>query len=172
MSILDTAFALITSRTRSISGVIPDCTIREVHRDSLITTDHPVESGAIISDHAFMMPVEVEMTVGFSNSSARTEGYVDMIYQALLALQKAREPLSIFTGKRAYRNMLIRDLMVTTDAHSENVLMVSARLKEVIITSTQMTSTPQSAQANPASTASTAEGGTVQATAYGFARAV
>ena len=165
--ILDSTFAAILIRSRIIGGVIPDVTIREVHRDDLIITDHPVETGAAISDHAFKRPVEVEMLCGWSNSTAGTEGYVEAVYAALQALQAIRIPFIVLTGKRLYRNMLIAGLQVQTDQTTESALMVSCRLREVIITSTRQTAVPTASQARPQQTAPTYSRG--QVTAFGFA---
>lgn len=167
MSIIDQAFALIRPRGRMVGFVIPDVTMRETHTDNLIVTDHPVETGATISDHAFKRPVEVEMLLGWSNCSGQSPGYIDMVYAGLQALQGARQPFDVLTGKRAYRNMIFAGLSVTTDGHSEETLMVNARLKEVIIVSTQTTGAPASSQASPESTGSTEGQG--QKSAFGFA---
>jgi hypothetical protein len=48
--------------------LIPDATIEEVHTDDMEITDHPVEQGASISDHAFKRPAEVVITAGWSDS--------------------------------------------------------------------------------------------------------
>ncbi|EFA3718335.1 hypothetical protein C6S90_004881, partial [Escherichia coli] len=55
----------------------------------------------------------------------------------LLNLQRDRIPFDVTTGKRIYNNMLIKTLEVTTDKSSENVLLATITLREVIITSTQ-----------------------------------
>ncbi|MBB4017386.1 hypothetical protein GGR16_002415 [Chelatococcus caeni] len=163
MSILDEAFALLIRNGRAIGPIMPHVVVQEVHRDDLIITDHPVERGAAISDHAFKRPSEIEMRCGWSNSTARAEGYVQEVYETLLALQAVREPFDVYTGKRAYENMLLGSLSVTTDEHTEFVLMVTARLREVIIADTQTTSgAPQSAQASPQKTAATANTGQKQ----------
>lgn len=172
MSVLDASFALILTRPRMIGTVFPDIVVREINRDDLLVTDHPVETGAAISDHAFLRPKEVEMVCGWSNSTGGFSGYIDLAYAQLRALQAEREPFLVITGKRVYRNMLMASLQVTTDERTENVLMVQCRLREVIITNTQQTAIPASAQANPQSTQSTASIGQVQATAYGFGRNV
>lgn len=169
MALFDDNFALIRSGTRSIGFIVPDVVTQEINRDTLIVTDHPVEIGAAISDHAFMAPFVVEMRCGWSDSTAGVVGYIDAIYAELQALQQAREPFNVTTGKRAYSNMLISDLLVTTDEHSENTLMVIARLRQVIITSTQTTGAPSYAQANPSKTASTSSMGTRQLFAAGSA---
>lgn len=81
MSLIDDLYALISSPVRVIGTIIPDVVVEEHHRDQLVITDHPVERGAAISDHAFKLPVEVEIRCGFSNSSAGIEGYVQAVYQ-------------------------------------------------------------------------------------------
>ncbi|WCM21356.1 hypothetical protein NDK50_07885 [Paraburkholderia bryophila] len=48
--------------------IIPDATIEEVHTDDMEITDHPVEQGATISDHAFKRHAEVIVTAGWSDS--------------------------------------------------------------------------------------------------------
>jgi hypothetical protein len=127
---------LLSGNPRMIGTIIPNVTLEEVNVDNMTITDHPVETGAQISDHAFMLPAEVQMTCGWSNSTAKDETYARTVYQALLALQRSRQPFNVSTGKRQYRNMLIRTLMVTTNAESENTLMVIASLRQVLITST------------------------------------
>ncbi|CDG96957.1 Putative bacteriophage protein (fragment) [Xenorhabdus bovienii str. puntauvense] len=55
------------------------------------------------------------------------------VYEQLLKLKASKEPFDVTTGKRQYKNMLIRAIEVTTDKTSENVLMVTLTLREVII---------------------------------------
>jgi hypothetical protein len=47
---------------------IADATIEEVHNDDVEVTDHPVEQGTTISDHAFKRPSELMITAGWSDS--------------------------------------------------------------------------------------------------------
>ena len=56
------------------------------------------------------------------------------IYSQLLELQRSERPFDVVTGKRLYSNMLIRVLDVTTDKATENVLMATVTLREVIFT--------------------------------------
>jgi hypothetical protein len=167
--------ALIQSSARAIGTIFADVTVDENHRDEMIITQHPVEGGAIISDHAFKRPALVEIRCGFSNSSAGYVGYVQQQYQRLQSLQLARQPFNVYTGKRRYKNMLVVGLSVTTDPHSENILMVSAALQEIIIVSTQTTGTGSSTasaggkgdQANPAATGDVAGNGSVEGQGVG-----
>lgn len=146
---MDVLSVLLQQRTRSIGTVIPDVVITERHSDMLEITEHPVEMGAPISDHAFKRPSEIVMEVGFSGGGAILDFSLlqsitpsigkspKQLYQDLLDLQEQRTPIDVITGKRAYKNMLIRGLEVTTDRHSENVLMATITLREVFISQTQ-----------------------------------
>jgi hypothetical protein len=53
----------------SIGGIAVQATLEETSTDSVTVTDHPVEAGAQISDHAFYRPAELVMRCGWSNSS-------------------------------------------------------------------------------------------------------
>jgi hypothetical protein len=179
MSLLgELSYALIQPSARAIGMIFADVTVEESHRDEVIITQHPVEGGGVITDHAYKRPAEIEIRCGFSNSSAGYVGYVQEQYRALLALQLARQPFNVYTGKRRYRNMLIRGISVVTDPHSENVLMASVALQEIIIVSTQTTGGaakgPDTAapgtndkQADPASTGDVSNGGSVEAQGVG-----
>jgi len=153
---------------RSIGGIIPNVVIEEQHQDDLMITDHPVEQGAAITDHAYKMPAAVTMHCGWSQSGAIFSGLNPFdtpgdIYQSLLDLQESRTPFDLITGKRAYSSMLIKSLAVTTDKDSENALMVTATMRQIIIVETQVTSlAPSDVQANPSSTAAPVNAGVKQ----------
>mgnify|MGYP001758463341 CR=1 FL=1 len=162
---------------RSIGTIIPGVVVEEAHRDDLVITDHPVEQGAAITDHAFKRPAEVVLRCGWSNSDilsavengslfgAVTESYVKEVYAQLLELQESRTPFSITTGKRTYSNMLIASLSTSTDRTTEYSLFVTAVCRQIIIVETQVaTMSPAENQANPASTAATKDTGVRSAT--------
>lgn len=136
-SLIDGSYALITQSSRAIGEIIPDITIEEVSTDTLRITDHPVEVGAAVSDHAFKMPCELLMRVGWSDSSGGYEGYSAQVYDRLLRLQASREPFTVFTGKRIYRNMLIAMLVQATDAETEHGMIATVMLRGINLTQTQ-----------------------------------
>ncbi len=136
-SVLDDHYALLLQRPyRSIGYIIPNIVIREIHRDDLVVTDHPVEKGADISDHAFKRPMEVIMICGWSNSTGQSQNYVRTIYNNLLSLQASREPFDVYTGKRFYTSMLISSIILENDDETENALICHVSLREIIITDT------------------------------------
>lgn len=178
-NLIQTAETILFRTARLIGPMLPDVTVEEAHRDSLIITDHPVEQGSVISDHAFKRPAELVIRAGWSNSSPQAggilgllnplgggwSGYAQEIYQELLSLQAAREPMDVITGKRLYSNMLIQDLTTVTDEKTENVLLITIRLREVILVQTMSTTLPpKSDQAQPQNTASVESAGSKQLT--------
>jgi len=129
-------------------------TIEEDHDDELIITQHPVEFGAIISDHAYKKPAEVRIRCSWNNSGSTYplhgnaynqaplvvsgyEGYARAVYDNILALQLSRKPFSAVTGKRIYKNMLVASVRVHTAPGSEYSLMADISLREVILVSTK-----------------------------------
>ena len=146
MDILSTLFQ---QQSRKIGMIVPSVVVSEKHTDTLEITEHPVEVGAAIADHAYKKPSEVVMEVGFAGGGSLLDFASNLtatsllglspkeLYQELLNLQRNRIPFDVTTGKRIYNNMLIKTLEVTTDKSSENVLLATLTLREVIITSTQ-----------------------------------
>lgn len=157
---------------RNIGGFVADITVEEDHTDELRITEHPVEQGASISDHAYVMPARVTIRLGYSNSSLAALGnpfYVQLVYNQFLGLQASLEPFSITTGKRVYENMMITRLSVHTDEKSENALDMVVECQEVLIANTE---TVQSASGDPANmespvnNAATSDRGVVAAQPY------
>lgn len=153
---------------RSIAGIVPQVVIEEKHRDELVITNHPVQNGANITDHAFKNPSMVSLRYGWSSSGALYSldlgaPSVDDVYAMLLDLQASRQPFDVVTGKRNYSNMLIRSLDLVTDRTTENSIVVEVMLQQIIIVDTQ-TATLKSAanMSDPASTAPVSNAGVKQ----------
>jgi hypothetical protein len=151
---------------RSIDTFVADVTVREDHEDELVVTENPVEQGADITDHSYKAPARLTVDVGYSNSSVQANGdpnYVQDIYAQFLALQASRQPFDVITGKRPYTNMLITMLHTVTDEATENALLLTVRMKEVILVDTQTVSVPSTANmTNPQSNGATQSTGTQQ----------
>ena len=159
---------------RSIGTLLPQVVIKERHTDELEMTDHPVEAGATITDHAFKLPAVVVIECGFG-SAGKSAGLplslqqpVDLkaIYDSLRAYQDPPTLLTVVTGKRTYTDMLLKTLVVETDMETENVLRVTATLRQVIMATVQdvTVTAPASAMAEPQTTQSSTNTGTLQVT--------
>lgn len=130
---------------RGFSTFTADAVIEERHEDELVITEHPVEAGATIADHAYKLPAEVTLTYvwGLGSPQNRTQDatFLQTLYQQLLQLQVNRTIFQVFTGKRIYSNMLLQALRVDTDRSTENALRVVATCREVLIATTQIVQT-------------------------------
>jgi hypothetical protein len=95
-----------------------DVVIRVGHEQQVRKTEHPVQTGANISDHAYAMPARVVLDVGMSDAmdsftlgqwaGSRTKSV--SAYQIMLAMQYARVPLVLVTKLRTYSNMIITSI--------------------------------------------------------------
>jgi hypothetical protein len=150
------------SPLRSVGAIIADVTVRESGIDRLTITQHPVEYGASITDHAFKEPCELTIQVGFSDSG-NYDGYASDAYAEFLALQQTLYPVDVYTGKRFYPNMMPTVLATETDETSEHVLNLTVSMKEIIfVVLSTSTLPPSSDQASPQDTASPANAGQQQ----------
>jgi len=130
---------------RSIGGIVAQVTIDEQASDDVQITEHPVEQGAPIADHAFKRPSTVTIRAGWTRQYAWDLSAESGVYGLLLSWQAALLPFDVATGKRHYTNMLIERLQVTTDNHSEFALMATITCRQVIIVSTSTTSAANTA---------------------------
>jgi hypothetical protein len=178
---------ILVRPSRSIGSFTAQVTLEEEHSDELEITDHPVEMGAKISDHAYMRPSELVIKCGWSDSPSygnllsglvgglvtQTVAGINSIisgtapnqqkdtYQKLLDLQKKREPFTVVTGKRTYANMLVKSIKTTTNKETENALIATIVLRQVLLVTTQVLAVgaPVAAQASPETTAATTQQG-------------
>ena len=173
------ADAILIRPQRSIGDIVAQVTIEETHHDDVQITDHPVEQGAAITDHAYVLPVEVTIHCAWSNSpsnaniisgligaatgtvkgvqsliTGNSASQVRDVYDKLVKLKALREPFDVYTGKRKYADMLIKSLSSVTDREHEASLHVTVVLRQVILVRTTSSSVPAPAarQANAAST--------------------
>lgn len=151
----------VTIRTaRRIGDIVATVTLDESGSDELEITQHPVQRGAAITDHAYVKPASLSMRLGWDASTRP----VEETYQQLLDLQADREPFDIVTGKRIYRDMLFKSIGVTNDPKTERVLVVSASFQQVILVDVVISTVPPRAkQASPGKTGGTSKAGAKQA---------
>ncbi|EIL88525.1 hypothetical protein UU9_12278 [Rhodanobacter fulvus Jip2] len=153
---------------RSISYIVPQVTIQEHHRDEVALTDHPIDSGAPVTDHAFSRPSELLMTIGWSDAASffdvgGSSNNAEDAYPALLELMNQRSPLGVVTGKRTYDNMVIVSLDTVTDAKTNSTLVIEVGMRQVIIVETATTTlAPVTQQQEPEKTAESVDQGMKQ----------
>lgn len=165
--------ALFQSRSRHVGFIVPEVIVSEKHVDTIEVASHPVQSGANISDHAWIKPGEIVMTCGFAGGGSlldRVDTRVlgasvglspEEVYQQLLELQQMCEPFEVVTSKRTYSNMLLKQIDVTTDKQNKHSLMCTLSMVQVLISDTENVSTAdKTAMKQGVSTAAVQNGGT------------
>lgn len=107
------------SLPNSQTNYVFDAVIVAAHHQELRRTEHPVQTGANISDHAYIVPAKLVLDVGMSDAMdayfkpstwSGSPSKSVSAFQTMLALQFSRIPLSITTRLRAYSNMVIEAL--------------------------------------------------------------
>ena len=158
--------------TNVLGGYVP---IAEEHTDVLNITEHPVEQGAQITDHAYKLPSQLTIRIGWSAGSSAgnpvsgsvfgsfalptlagfwavdsSSARLNALYASLIQLQVDRNLLTVTTGRRRYTNMLLKSVALATDDKTANVLLVTCQLQEIILVNTQVVNVPVNAAANAA----------------------
>lgn len=149
---------------RNIGGYTFDAVLTEEHTSELEVTDSPVETGESISDHAYMKPKKLKIVGGIGDAVlnpltvlAGNDSYGGgqsrsiTAFELLQKLQESREPFSVQTGMKLYKNMVITSLRVSQDKDTAKVGIFECDLREVIIVDTKtVTYSPSKTKAKQA----------------------
>ena len=128
----------------NIAGYFFDGFLDVSHSVNTVVTSHQVQKGANISDHAYVEPVEVTMTVKMSDAmSGMKESQFQGIsytrstaaYKILREIQKQRLAFQIHTRIETYKNMMITGLSVQDDLDNLNGLKCTVTMKELLVAS-------------------------------------
>jgi hypothetical protein len=132
--------------TKSISTLIVSKTYGNVFFDAVFNTDHsahmtltqhPVQAGAAITDHAYPEPEEVVMEIGMSDAAlvvgASAQSRSVVAYQGLLLLMEKREPFTLITRLRTYENMMITSISAPDDYTTMNALRATIIMQKINI---------------------------------------
>jgi hypothetical protein len=137
---------------RSMGGLVFDAVFDETHESDLEVTDNPVETGVVVSDHAYMKPLKVTLMAGVSDivlddavtsdPFASDSGRSKRAFELLCDLQKKAEPFDVQTGLKLYTNMICTSIRTSQDKETAGVLVFNAELREVLIVNTQAVTYP------------------------------
>ena len=122
--------------TRAIGLYSPTVVTAETIEDSDQVTQHPVESGADITDH--VLPQNTHYSIECAWAEDIINGIsIREIYQQLLDLRASGKPFTIQAGKKVLNNMLFTKITNTTDVDSEYVLKLSMEFQQVRLVTLQ-----------------------------------
>lgn len=151
----------VFGKKRMIGPITVQVIVSEDTQDQLTITRQPVQTGASITDHAYLEPTSLAMRILQQDTSLGavlstfTGNGLAAIYQQFLDLQSSRTPFNVITPKRIYKNMLVATLRQTTDKSTENILALDVTLQQVILVSIGVTTVSPSNQGNKAKTQAT-----------------
>ena len=150
-------------RTR-IGGLYFQAILKEDHNSKLRITEHPVETGANIADHAFLEPQSLSIEIGMSDAAAYLSSSfigencsVDA-FTTLKKMQASRQPLTVITRLATYQNMLIETLTSPVDFKNFRGMRATVGLREIITAATATVVMPDRASAAPQKTGETHKG--------------
>lgn len=140
---------------RSLGGLVAQCVLEENHVDEMEATNHPVEQGASITDHAFKLPSRLTLHYTWSASPSPQPGLSGLVptllpqsaqdirdvYNKLLTMQQNRTLCDVYTGKRSYKNMLITSIEHDENINTANALPLTIQLQELILVNTTTATT-------------------------------
>lgn len=114
------------------------------HESTLAITEHPIQTGANVSDHAFMQPNILTFEVGMSDImtdilDSKFESFSDNgtrsvnAYKKLRELQANRIPINVVTRLWSYNNMLIETISADDSSSTSYGLKATVTLKEIFV---------------------------------------
>lgn len=136
--------ALVYSST-NVGGYFFDAYLKLEHKSELQITSHPVETGADIVDHSYLLPKELTLEIGMSDAvKSKKSGQFNnantrsiSAYQILTNIQAKRSPVVVYTKLQTYNNMLIKTVTATDDSDTAEGLKASVTLVEIPLATLQ-----------------------------------
>lgn len=142
-----------------IDSIVLDCTLNETHTRTIDITEHPVEEGSNISDHARVkqkmltlgglvsntpinrtQQLRVVESRGYKFASATeqdnpagTAGYAETAADKLEEIADTKKLIIVFTRQKVYDNMLIESLVMPRDRTSGDALHFTVTFKQIKI---------------------------------------
>jgi len=125
----------------NIAGYFFDAVLQTNYTRSLTITSHPVETGAAISDHAYVNPVELTMLIGMSDCMksiipgqfVQGDSRSITAFNVLTQLQSQRVPMQVMSRLGLFKNMLIETIAVPDDNLTQYGLKATVTMKEVFV---------------------------------------
>jgi hypothetical protein len=133
-----------------------DAVIRTNHRLSQYVTEHPIQSGANISDHSFQLPIEITLEIGmsdvmssyketqwgesFSPDATETAPFYSRSVTAFEKLKEWKDngiSLVVKTRLEEYENFVIKNIDVLDDVATRYGLKAEVTFKQIFVVETE-----------------------------------
>lgn len=154
-SLLDIPYQVIISAADS--QIAFDATVQETHAGKLDITEHPVERGADVSDHAKKAPDSLQISGIISDTPILLNGAdkqpsvpggdperrAQQAYDEFVRLQDTAALLEVATEIRTYSDMMIESISVIRDATKRHILDIGLGLRVFRRASVETIEAPQ-----------------------------
>ena len=111
-----------------------DAVLHADHNSSVTVTEHAVQTGAVISDHAIIDPQEISLEIGMTDVKGG-DGSSVQAYQQFLSVMRQREPCTVVTRLGSYQNMVLTSISAPDDYTTMKALKATLIFKQVRIVS-------------------------------------
>lgn len=139
--VLDATLTQVFERARPIKAVV---------KQEAKPMEHPLETGAVVTDHRIVLPTEIELSMVLSSEDYRAT------FRQIQDLFGKGELLTVQTRADSYRNMTIVGMPHEETTDQFDALTVALTLKEVVYVEAQF-SDLKVARANDSNTAKRGE---------------
>lgn len=163
---------LFSTTATAATSYVFDAVLSVDHEQTLTKTNHPVQTGASISSHAYIEPAQLVLYVlmsdvvpQYASSNQAAPPYIQRwsgdpsksvsAYKQMLTLQSSRVPLTVVTRLRTYYNMLITRLSPREDSKTITGARFRVEFEQIFVADIQVNPT----SARPNDTKSTGLGG-------------
>ncbi len=165
-----------SGQTSSPTTYYFDAVLRADHTQELVATEHPVQVGPAVVDHAYLKPARVVLEVAMSDAmQAYQQGQYGSAsgfsffsglltnppasksvnaFQTFLAIQAARVPITLVTRYKTYQNMILELVRGNEDARTIGAFRGMLYFRQIISANVSQAST----SARPNQTDSVNEG--------------
>lgn len=138
-----------------------DAVFNTSHNQLATVTEHPLETGAPVADHAYIEPAEVPITIGMSDAATdvgtiagKSSDRSVIAYNRLLALMHLFEPVTLITRLATYEDMLITSVSADDDYTTQNALKATVIFKHIQIVSVSTVTIQQKTSSSKSSSSS------------------
>jgi hypothetical protein len=143
-----------TEKTLIISPTLGRCLFDAVlkidHSMNITITQHPVQYGAAVADHAFMEPEQPSIDIGMSDVMTSLDTIAGAssnrsvtAFEALRDIARRREFITLVTRLHTYPNLLISSISALDDYKTMSALQANIVFQEVQIVGVSMMSIQQ-----------------------------
>lgn len=121
-------------RTENHGDIKFDFTMQMDHSVNIVTTSHPVQVGAEVSDHAYREPDEVTLQVAYSDTVlGSVDGHSMQAFATLETIANERQLVTLITRLKSYPDMLITSISVPDNFQTMYSLRATIIFKKIDI---------------------------------------